>query len=206
MPGGCLWSGALSGSGEFRRLPASEVSIPKFAWVPGGSSKVRQSGWGNAGRADTQRYEKVRKAVKYISRFNALLASRVQEGISVFRIVTAFQLLQHGTQSLFMLPIPAHSGKPAHFPSLDWLAGSMEFWLGMLFLIGLFTQPLAFLFCGLTAVAYFMVHAPRGFWPLANGGEPAVLFCFSFLFFATAGGGSWSVDRYLSRRQAPERR
>ena len=139
--------------------------------------------------------------MNYIARFNALLARRVQVSISVFRIVTAFQFIQHGTQNLFAFPIPPRGGTVGHFPSLDWLAGSMEFWLGILFLFGLFTQPLAFLFCGLTAVAYFMVHAHRDFWPLANGGEPAVLFCFSFLFFATAGGGSWSLDRYLGRNK-----
>ncbi len=145
--------------------------------------------------------------MKYIAIFNALLAGRVQEGISIFRIVTAFLFIQHGAQKLFAFPIPPRGGELAQFPSLDWLAGSMEFWLGVLFLLGIFTQPLAFLFCGLTAVAYFMVHAPRGFWPLANGGDLAVLFCFSFLFFATAGGGSWSVDRYLPiNRSTPETR
>lgn len=141
--------------------------------------------------------------MKYIDAFNSLLGRWAQEGISVFRIITAFQFIQHGTQSLYMFPIAAHIGRPAAFLSLDWVAGSIEVWLGTLFLLGLFTQPLAFLFCGLTAVAYFMVHAHRGFWPLANGGEPAVLFCFSFLFFATAGGGSWSLDRFIGRERTP---
>lgn len=141
--------------------------------------------------------------MKYIANFNALLANRVQECIGICRIVTAFLFILHGTQQLFAFPVPPHSGWLAHFPSLDWLAGSIEFWLGMLFLVGLFTQPLAFLFCGLTAVAYFMVHASRGFWPIANGGEPAVLFCFIFLMFASVGGGAWSLDRYLSFKRTP---
>ena len=139
--------------------------------------------------------------MRFITKFNNLLASRMQEAISVFRIVTAFLFMQHGTQALYGFPIPPRGGEYAHFPSLGWLAGSMELWLGLLLLVGVFTQPLSFLFCGLTAVAYFMVHAPRGFWTIANGGEPAVLFCFAFLFFSTAGGGSWSVDRYLLKRQ-----
>lgn len=137
--------------------------------------------------------------MKFISAFNDLLSRRSQDALGVFRIVTAFQLIQHGTQNLYMFPIAAHSGKPAAFMTLDWVAGSMEVWLGIPFLLGLFTQPLAFLFCGMTAVAYFMVHAHRGFWPIANGGEPAVLFCFGLLFIATAGGGSWSLDRLLNR-------
>lgn len=142
--------------------------------------------------------------MKHLAVFNALLARRVQEALSIFRIVTAFLFIQHGTQSLFGFPIPPRGGRFDEIFSLGWLAGSMEVWLGILFLVGLFTQPLAFLFCGLTAVAYFMVHAPRGFWTIANGGEPAVLFCFCFLFFATAGGGAWSLDRYLSLKKSTQ--
>ncbi len=75
---------------------------------------------------------------------------------------------------------------------------------GLLLLLGLFTRPIAFILCGEMAVAYFVAHAPQGiFMPALNGGEEAVLYCFIFLFFAQAGGGSWSLDALLARRVAP---
>ena len=69
----------------------------------------------------------------------------------------------------------------------------------VLLLVGLFTRPVAFIMSGEMAVAYFMSHAPRGFFPILNGGELAVLFCFVFLFFAIAGGGAWSLDSYIGK-------
>jgi putative oxidoreductase len=81
-----------------------------------------------------------------------------------------------------------------------WVGGVLEFFGGLLFLIGLFTRPVAFILSGLMAVAYFMAHAPGGFWPLQNKGELAVLYCFVFLFFAVAGGGAWAADRLIFRR------
>jgi putative oxidoreductase len=66
---------------------------------------------------------------------------------------------------------------------------------GLLIVLGLFTRPVAFLLCGEMAVAYFMSHAPRGFWPIANGGELSALYCFIFLYLFTAGPGPWSIDR-----------
>jgi putative oxidoreductase len=137
--------------------------------------------------------------MKFVGACDAWMARWEQEALSIFRIVIAFLFIQHGTQSLFGFPIEPRGGDYDPIFSLGWIAGSMELWLGIPFLVGLFTRPLAFLFCGLTAVAYFMVHAPRGFWTIANGGEPAVLFCFSFLLIAAAGGGRWSVDRYLGQ-------
>jgi putative oxidoreductase len=79
------------------------------------------------------------------------------------------------------------------------LASGLEMLGGTLLLLGLFTKPVAFLLAGEMAVAYFTAHAPRGFWPLVNRGEPAVLFCFVWLYFAAAGGGPWSLDA-LRRR------
>jgi putative oxidoreductase len=79
------------------------------------------------------------------------------------------------------------------------VSGILELFGGLLLLLGLFTQPVAFILSGEMAVAYFMVHAPRGFWPLLNRGELAVLYCFVFLYLAAAGGGLWSVD-HLWRR------
>jgi putative oxidoreductase len=79
------------------------------------------------------------------------------------------------------------------------IGGVLEFFGGLLLILGLFTRPVAFILSGMMAVAYFQVHAPGGFWPLQNRGELAVLYCFVFLFLAVAGGGEWSLDRLLRR-------
>jgi putative oxidoreductase len=106
--------------------------------------------------------------------------------------------MAHGAQKLFGFLAPP--GMPAAtMGSLMWVAGVLEFFGGLLILIGLFTRPVAFILSGLMAVAYFMAHAPGGFWPLQNKGELAVLYCFVFLFFAVAGGGAWAVDRLIGR-------
>jgi putative oxidoreductase len=81
------------------------------------------------------------------------------------------------------------------------VAGVLEAFGGALLLLGLFTRPVAFLLAGEMAVAYFMAHAPRGFWPILNGGELPALYCFLFLYLAAAGGGPWSVDAARSRRE-----
>jgi putative oxidoreductase len=114
-----------------------------------------------------------------------------QRMLSIMRIVIALLFVQHGSQKLFGIPA---GPQPASFSLLFVVAGVLEFFGGLLILIGLFTRPVAFILSGLMAVAYFMVHAPRGFLPLMNGGELAVLYCFVFLYLAVAGGGSWSVD------------
>jgi putative oxidoreductase len=80
------------------------------------------------------------------------------------------------------------------------VAGLLELVGGLLLLLGLFTRPVAFLLSGLMAFAYFIGHAPRDFWPIVNGGELAALYCFLFLYLAAAGGGPWSLDRWLRRR------
>jgi putative oxidoreductase len=100
--------------------------------------------------------------------------------------------MQHGGQKLFGFPAPMPAAHP--LLSLIGVAGMLEFFGGLLLLIGLFSRPVAFLLSGQMAVAYFMAHAPQGFWPLVNRGELAALYSFVFLFLAVAGGGSWSVD------------
>jgi putative oxidoreductase len=106
--------------------------------------------------------------------------------------------MEHGGQKLFGFPAPP----PAEFAlfSLMGLAGILEFFGGLLILLGLFTRPVAFLLSGQMAVAYFMAHAPEGFWPLLNHGELAVLYCFIFLYLSLAGGGPWSADHLLRHR------
>ena len=111
--------------------------------------------------------------------------------LSVLRIVAAFTFMAHGTQKLFGFPA---SGPQFPMMSLLGAAGILEAFGGLLMLLGLFTRPVAFVLSGEMAAAYFMQHAPRGSWPLVNGGELAVLYCFLWLYFSAAGPGPWSVD------------
>jgi len=113
--------------------------------------------------------------------------------LSVLRIVTALVFLQHPFAKFFKLPHVAMFDNLQLF-SLTGVAGMIELVGGILLIIGLFTRPVAFILSGEMAVAYFMAHAPGGFFPLTNGGEPAVLFCFVFLYFVFGGAGPWSVD------------
>jgi len=117
---------------------------------------------------------------------------------SVLRIVVAFLFIAHGMQKFFGFPsAEVRAGVPAM--SLLGLASMLEMLGGALLFLGFFTRPVAFLLSGEMAVAYFMSHAPQGFWPLVNRGEPAVLFCFIWLYFAAAGGGPWSLDAARGR-------
>lgn len=98
---------------------------------------------------------------------------------------------QHGLQKLFGVP---GTQPPVEVMTQAGLAGIIELVGGTLIAIGLFTSPVAFIASGEMAVAYFQRHAPRGFWPMMNGGELAALYCFLFLYFAAVGSGKWSVD------------
>ena len=113
--------------------------------------------------------------------------------LSILRIVAALLFMEHGGQKLFGIP-PSAQGGTVSLLSMAGVSGILEFFGGLLLLLGLFTRPVAFILSGEMAVAYFMVHAPRGFWPLLNDGEKAALYCFVFLYLAVAGGGPWSVD------------
>ena len=116
--------------------------------------------------------------------------------LSVLRIVLGFLLIPHGLQKLFGLL----GGKQVELMSLLGLAGVIELFGGLLILVGLFTRPVAFVVSGFAAVAYFMAHAPQGFWPILNMGELAVVYCFVYLYLSAAGGGEWSLDRMLRSR------
>ena len=118
--------------------------------------------------------------------------------LSVLRIISAFLLMQHGCQKLFGFPDTQHVAA-IHLFSLLGLAAVLELFGGFLLLIGLFTRPIAFILSGLMAFAYFMAHAPRGFWPMMNNGELAVILCFVFFYLSAAGGGSWSIDRLMRK-------
>jgi putative oxidoreductase len=113
--------------------------------------------------------------------------------LSVLRIVAAFLYIAHGTQKLFGFPVSEPRPSLELF-SLMGAAGIIETFGGLLMLLGLFTRPVAFILSGQMASAYFMQHAPRGPWPILNGGELAVLYCFLWLYFVAAGPGPWSVD------------
>jgi len=111
---------------------------------------------------------------------------------SVLRIVAALIFMEHGTQKLFAFP-PSDNPGPEVF-SLLGLSGVLELVGGALLVLGLFTRPVAFVLSGMMAVAYWMAHAPQSFFPVVNGGDAAILYCFVFLYLAAAGGGPWSVD------------
>ncbi len=114
--------------------------------------------------------------------------------LSVLRIVVALLFIEHGTQKLFGFPVPPASGLPAMM-TLSWTAAVIETVGGVLVLIGLFTRAAALILSGEMAVAYWMAHAPRSPFPIANGGDAAILYCFVFLFIAAAGAGPWAIDR-----------
>lgn len=120
--------------------------------------------------------------------------------LSVLRIVAALLMMQHGAQKLFGFPASGQGTPP--LMSLMGFVGILEFFGGLLLLVGLFTRPVAFILSGLLAVAYFMAHAPQGFWPVLNKGELAALYSFVFLYLAVAGGGPWSIDYCWRRRES----
>lgn len=121
--------------------------------------------------------------------------------LSVLRIVAAFLFIAHGSQKLFGWPA-SEPQQTVDLMSMAGIAGMLETFGGLMLLLGLLTRPVAFLLAGEMALAYFMVHAPQGFWPLLNRGEVAVLYCFLFLYFAAVGGGPWSLDAARARARS----
>jgi putative oxidoreductase len=117
------------------------------------------------------------------------------EALSIVRLVIGLLFLEHGTAKLLGFPAPP-SGLPA-LMTLSWLQGLLELAGGTLITIGLFTRPTAFILSGNMAVAYFMAHAPKSFFPMLNGGDGAILYCFVFLLLFFAGPGRWSVDNQI---------
>jgi putative oxidoreductase len=116
--------------------------------------------------------------------------------LGLLRIVAALLLLEYGTLKLFHIPAaPDFEMQPIYY-----VAGVFELVGGTLLALGLFTRPVAFILSGEMAVAYFHSHAPHSFFPLVNRGELAVLFCFTFLYFVFAGGGAWSLDKAVLKR------
>jgi putative oxidoreductase len=125
--------------------------------------------------------------------------------LSVLRIITALLFMEHGLMKLVQFPV-AQPGVPDPLPDLLVAAAAIEVIGGALIALGLLTRAAAFICSGEMAVAYFMAHAPRGFWPGINGGDGAILFCFIFLYLAFAGPGPWSIDALRSRGTDSSRR
>jgi putative oxidoreductase len=117
--------------------------------------------------------------------------------LSVLRIVAGLLFLEHGLSKYFGFPGPS----PATFQMFGMLglAGAIETVAGALITIGLFTRVAAFIASGEMAFAYFISHFPKNFFPIINGGDAAILYCFIFLFFALEGGGPWGIDAMRSR-------
>jgi putative oxidoreductase len=128
---------------------------------------------------------------------NDFLTSWSPRVLSILRIITGFMFLWHGSQKLFNFP-PSQMPGGGGFMKF---AGILEFFGGIFILLGLFTRWTAFILCGMMAVAYWMAHGTsgKGFLPLQNGGELAVIYCFVFLYLFFAGGGVWSVDSLIKK-------
>lgn len=120
---------------------------------------------------------------------------------AIMRIVVGLVFICHGAQKLFGAFGGIGDGIPAPLFSLMGLAGVIEFFGGLLVAIGLLTGYVAFVASGQMAAAYFMTHWPRGFWPILNEGDLAVVLCFVFLYMASKGSGIWSADAALGRKQ-----
>lgn len=119
--------------------------------------------------------------------------------LSILRIIVGLLFLQHGLSKILGFPPSANPRPYVLMTLVPGLAGILELVGGALVTLGLFTRIAAFILSGEMAFAYFMAHAPRGFFPLVNAGELAVMYCFVFLFLAFAGGGPWSLDRLRKR-------
>ncbi len=115
--------------------------------------------------------------------------------LGLLRIMTGLMLLEHGTAKHLNFPTGPMNHASVH--TMSGAAGVLELFGGIFLIIGLFTRPVAFILSGMTAIAYFYRHFPRGFFPILNGGELAALYCFVLLYIAAAGGGAWSAEKAI---------
>jgi putative oxidoreductase len=131
-----------------------------------------------------------------MDKFNKLLAAAEPMVLSIFRIITGLSLFQFGVAKLLKFP-PVPMFEKVEVLSLFGTAAIFEFVFGGLLILGLFSRLAAFILCGEMAFAYFIGHFPRGFIPLLNNGNLAIMFCFACLYLACAGGGPWSLDAMM---------
>ena len=129
---------------------------------------------------------------------NETLAAWTPRALSVLRIIMGLMIIQHGMAKLLGFPAVASFANLSPL-SLIGAAGLIELIGGALLILGLLTRPAAFILSGEMAFAYFMVHAPKSFYPLINGGTLAIMYCFTCLYLSTAGAGPWSVDAAMKR-------
>ena len=134
-----------------------------------------------------------------MDKFNRMLAGWEPIILSIFRIVTGLLLFQYGAAKLLKIPVVAPFDKVQAF-SLYGAAGMFELVFGALLIVGLFSRLAAFILCGEMAFAYFLGHFPKGFIPLLNGGNLAILFCFACLYLTCAGGGPLSLDAVVRKK------
>jgi putative oxidoreductase len=135
-----------------------------------------------------------------MDKFNKWLASGEPYALSIFRFMTGLSFFQFGVAKFFKIPLVPMFEKLEPF-SMYWNAGIFEFILGGLLVVGLFSRVAAFILCGEMAFAYFIDHFPHGFIPLLNSGNLAIMYCFSCLYLACAGGGPWSLDALIWKRR-----
>jgi putative oxidoreductase len=134
-----------------------------------------------------------------MEKFSQLLRSGEPYVLSIFRIMTGLSLFQFGVAKILKFPVGTQFDKVEAF-SLFWSAGAFEFIFGGLLILGLFSRLAAFILCGEMAFAYFIEHFPRGFIPLLNNGNLAIMYCFCCLYLACAGGGPWSLDALIGKK------
>lgn len=119
---------------------------------------------------------------------------------ALLRMVAGFLFMWPGSTILFGYPMSMPDGTKLVLLSQIGIGGVLEFFGGILIVLGLFTRPVAFILAGEMAVAYWQFHAPKGPWPILNGGTDAAIFCFVFLFLSSAGAGAWSLDSWRAKR------
>ena len=138
-----------------------------------------------------------------MSKLAALQATYAPYVLAALRVITGLLYVQHGTQKLFNFPENLRNppAADAEIATFTLITGLLEFVGGSLFAIGLLTRPVAFLLSGMMAVAYFMAHAPRSFYPINNNGDLAILFSFVFLYLFFSGPGAFSVDGAIARNK-----
>jgi putative oxidoreductase len=117
--------------------------------------------------------------------------------LSLLRFITGLLLFQYGVAKILKFPVVPQFADP---PPLILTAGGLELVLGALLMIGLFSRIVAFILAGEMAFAYFIGHFPRGFFPVLNNGTAAILFCFACLYLSTSGGGPYSVDAMMGKK------